>query len=96
MNTAAHHYLTITDPRGKQMRGLVVHLQPQAAQGRSQRAVVHVVTRDWLPPSSCEAIYRTPTVSLAGRYTPHGYGDAAGQWLLMGTFEVTPGTPPLA
>jgi proline racemase len=87
MNTHTNHYLLVIDPRGKQIRGQVVYFQPYDAQ--SQQAVVHIVTSDWLPSYGHKAVYSTPTQSIPGRYTPRGYSNAADQWLLMGTFDVT-------
>lgn len=94
MRTPANHYLTINDPHGKQIRATVVYLQPNEV-GRSQSAVVHIVTGAWLGPYSYEATYSTPSHSISGRYTLHGYSEAAAeQWLLIGTFDVAAGGAP--
>jgi len=94
MSTPANHYLTINDPRGKQIRAMVVYLQPHKV-SRSQSTVVHIMTGAWLDPYSYEATYSTPTESISGRYTLHGYSVAAAeQWLLMGTFDAAAGSSP--
>lgn len=56
---------------------------------RPQHAIVYVVTSDWLDSYGYEAVYSMPDESISGRYTTHGYRDASGEWLLMGTFDVT-------
>ncbi len=43
----ANHHLTVTDQRGKQIRGKGVYLQPQAERWREDSAVVHIENSDW-------------------------------------------------
>jgi hypothetical protein len=95
MFAPANHYLIITGIPEKQIRGRVVYLQPFEERLRPERAIVYTVTSDWLGTYSHEAIYSMPERSISGRYTPHGYGDASGKWLLMGTFDVTAGSAPI-
>jgi hypothetical protein len=87
MTAPTNHHLTLTDSNGKQVCGKVVSLQPKQEQWHEGHTVVHIVTSDWLDPSRYEAVYGTPVQSFAGFYIVLNYGEAAGQWLFIGTFE---------
>ena len=90
MTAPTDHNVTITNQYNRQIRGKVVYIQPKEERWREDRAVVHVVTRDWLDPYTYPAIYFSPTQTVSGTYTVHRYIREDDQWRLMGAFDRAP------
>jgi hypothetical protein len=87
MTAPTNHYVTVTDRRGKQIRGKVVYIQPKEQRWREESAEVHIVTSDWLDPYAYPAVYVMPAQSVVGTYAVHSYISEGDQWRFMGIFN---------